>query len=50
VVVTASLKDCDGAKPVLLSTYLATIVRFVFADGAFAGRLLDWASCGVRGP
>jgi Transposase DDE domain len=32
-----------GAKPALLETYLATSVRFVFADGGFAGRLLDWA-------
>ena len=33
----------DGAKPVLLDTYLRTPVWFVFADGGFAGRLLDWA-------
>jgi transposase len=44
VVVTASMQDRDGAKPVLLETYLRTGVRFVFADGAFAGRLLDWAN------
>ena len=36
------------AKPVLLSTYLGTGVRFVFADGAFAGRLLDWAHTFLR--
>jgi transposase len=42
VVVTASVQDRDGAKPVLLETYLRTAVRFVVADGAFAGRLLDW--------
>ncbi|WP_346280390.1 IS5 family transposase, partial [Pseudonocardia sp.] len=42
VVVTAGVQDRDGAKPVLLDTYLRTPVRFVFADGAFAGRLLDW--------
>jgi hypothetical protein len=41
VVVTAGSQDRDGAKPVLLDTYLRTPVRFVFADGAFAGRLLD---------
>ena len=43
VVLAASTQDRDGAKPVLLDTYLRTRVRFVFADGAFAGRLLDWA-------
>lgn len=48
VVVTASVQDRDGAKPVLLETYLRTGVRFVFADGAFAGRLLDWAHTIVR--
>jgi putative transposase len=37
------MQDRDGAKPVLLDTYLGTPVRSVFADGAFAGRLLDWA-------
>ena len=43
VVLSASVQDRDGAKPALLATYLGTSVRFVFADGAFAGRLLDWA-------
>jgi hypothetical protein len=43
VALTASVQDRDGAKPVLLDTYLRTRVRFVFADGGFAGRLLDWA-------
>jgi transposase len=43
VVLTASVQDRDGAKPVLLDTYLRTRVRFVFADGGFAGRLLEWA-------
>ena len=37
------MQDRDGGKPALLETYLRTPVRFVFADGAFAGRLLDWA-------
>jgi transposase len=37
------VQDRDGAKPVLLDTRLRTRVRFVFADGGFAGRLLDWA-------
>jgi transposase len=44
VVCAASMQDRDGAKPVLLQAYLATPVRFVFADGAFAGRLREWAA------
>jgi Transposase DDE domain len=44
VVLSASIQDRDGAKSVLLDTYLRTRVRFVFADGGFAGRLLDWAT------
>ncbi len=43
VVCAASLQDRDGAKPVLLQAYLASPIRFVFADGAFAGRLIEWA-------
>jgi transposase len=43
VVLSASVQDRDGAKPALLATYLGTSVRFVFADGGFAGHLLDWA-------
>jgi transposase len=43
VVLSASVQDRNGAKSVLLDTYLRTRVRFVFADGGFAGRLLDWA-------
>ena len=38
------VQDRDGAKSALLDTYLRTPVRFVFADGGFAGRLVDWAS------
>jgi transposase len=48
VVLTASVQDRDGAKPALLQAYLCTGVRFVFADGAFAGRLLDWAQSILR--
>jgi transposase len=48
VVLSAGMQDRDGAKPVLLETYLRTPVRFVFADGAFAGRLLDWAQTLLR--
>jgi hypothetical protein len=43
VVLSASAQDRDGAKPALAETYLGTSVRFVFADGGFAGRLLGWA-------
>ena len=43
MVVTAAVQDRDGAKPALLQAYLCTRVRFVFTEGAFAGRLLDWA-------
>jgi DDE family transposase/putative transposase of IS4/5 family DUF4096 len=48
VVLTAAVQDRDGAKPALLQAYLCTGVRFVFADGAFAGRLLDWAQAILR--
>src|SRR4051812_22944380 len=50
VVLAASVQDRDGAKSVLLDTYLRTPVRFVFADGGFAGRLLDWPQQIVRTP
>src|SRR4051795_9823383 len=43
VVCSAGVQDRDGAKSVLLDTRLRTRVRFLFADGGFAGRLLDWA-------
>jgi transposase len=48
VVLSASVQDRDGAKPALLETYLRTSVRFVFADGGFAGRLLEWAQTILR--
>jgi transposase len=44
VVCAAGVQDRDGAKGVLLSLYLITPVRLVFADGGFAGRLVDWAA------
>ena len=44
VVCTASRQDRDGAKPVLLRAYLTSPVRFLFADTAFAGRLLEWTA------
>jgi hypothetical protein len=37
VVLSARVQDRDGAKSVLLDTYLRTRVRFVFANDGFAG-------------
>jgi transposase len=42
-VMAASVQDRDGAKTTLLSVYLLTPVRFVFADAGFAGTLVEWA-------
>ncbi|MGW4412128.1 IS5 family transposase [Nonomuraea sp. NPDC004702] len=42
-VMAASWQDRDGAKTALLSAYLATPIRYVFADQGFAGRLVDWS-------
>jgi transposase len=45
MVCAASVQDRDGAKSALLGTYLSTRrCRFVFADAAFAGRLIEWAT------
>jgi transposase len=45
VVLAASVQDRDGAKTTLLrSRAAAPRARFIFADGAFAGGLLDWAA------
>jgi transposase len=44
VVCAASVQDRDGARQALLGMYFTCPVRFVFADGGFAGNLLDWAS------
>lgn len=41
-VVAASVQDRDGAKGTLLSLYHTIDVRYVLADGAFAGALVDW--------
>jgi transposase len=41
-VMAASVQDRDGAKTTLLSAYLFTPVRFVYADAGFAGLLVDW--------
>jgi transposase len=48
-VVAASIQDRDGAKTTLLGLYLTSPrCRFVFADGGFAGRLVDWAQTTLR--
>ncbi|GGT16292.1 transposase [Nonomuraea spiralis] len=44
----ASRQDRDGAKTALLSAYLTTPIRHVFADQGFAGRLVDWARDTLR--
>jgi transposase len=44
MVCAASVQDRDGAKQLLLSLYYVGPVRFVFADGGFAGQLVDWAA------
>ena len=39
------MQDRDGAKTTLLRSHAAAPrARFIFADGAFAGRLPDWAA------
>ncbi|GAA4973215.1 IS5 family transposase [Actinoplanes utahensis] len=43
-VMSAACQDRDGAKTTLLSTYLFSPIRHVFADQGFAGRLVDWAA------
>ncbi|GAA2581397.1 hypothetical protein GCM10010435_68550 [Winogradskya consettensis] len=47
-VLAASWQDRDGAKTALLSVYLATPIRHVFADQGFAGRLVGWAATILR--
>lgn len=47
-VMAASVQDRDGAKTTLLSMYLVTPVRYVFADAGFAGMLVDWAQRVLR--
>jgi len=48
MVCAASRQDRDGAKTVLLATYLTTRVRLLFADAGFAGRLVEWAQTILR--
>ena len=47
-VMSAAWQDRDGAKTTLLSTYLSSPIRYVFADQGFAGRLVDWAATRLR--
>lgn len=47
-VMAASWQDRDGAKPTLLSTYLFSPIRYLFADQGFAGKLVDWAGAYLR--
>jgi transposase len=47
-VCTAGRQDREGAKTILLATYLTTAVRFIVADGGVAGRLLDRAQTFLR--
>lgn len=45
LVVPASVQDRDGARRLLLDHYFDNpTVRHVFADGGFAGKLVDWAA------
>ena len=45
VVLAASVQDRDGAKTTLIRSYhAAPRARFIFADGAFAGRFVEWAA------
>ena len=49
LVTAASVQDRDGARP-LLSMLAASCqrVRLVWADGGYAGKLVDWARATVR--
>jgi hypothetical protein len=41
---SASWQDRGGAETTLLSSYLASPIRLVFADQGFAGKLVAWAA------
>ena len=43
MVCAASVQDRDDARTTLLGMYLTVLVRHVFADFGFAGRLVEWA-------
>lgn len=49
LVTTASVQDRDGARPLLaLLAAACHRVRLVWADGGYAGKLLDWAKDTVK--
>ena len=49
LVTAASVQDRDGARPLLVMLAASCRrVRLVWADGGYAGKLLDWASTTVR--
>jgi transposase len=49
LVTTASVQDRDGARPLLQQlTGSCHRVRLVWADGGYAGKLLDWAHTAVN--
>jgi transposase len=49
IVTAASVQDRDGARP-LLEQVAASFrrIRLVWADGGYAGKLVDWASDGLK--
>ena len=49
LVTAASVQDRDGARPVLESlTRWCRRVRLVWADGGYAGKLVDWAKTSLN--
>lgn len=49
LVTTASVQDRDGAKPLLEQLRSACRrIRLVWADGGYAGKLVDWAAQGLK--
>ena len=44
----ASWQDRDGGKTTLLSAYLTSPIRHVFADSGSAGRRVDWAAARLQ--
>jgi putative transposase len=46
VVTAASVQDRDGAKPLLaILRHQYSRLRLIWADGAYAGALVDWVWC-----
>src|SRR6185312_13294235 len=49
LVTAACVQDRDGARPLLdLLAAACRRVRLVWADGGYAGKLLDWARDGLK--